>query len=232
MFRFRTSKPAAGAAPAFVVAGALVAATALTACGGPVKFGTAATVGDDRITTAQLDGTVSQWRKEFDRDRQAALVQQVAQQRGQQIPFDPESPHRSALFQLISLKIWEETAKEQGVSITQGQIDSLLGGLGGPSGVSASVLASDIPVRYTTNIARVVLIQEDLLRKFGLAPGGQGQLDPGVQQRALAQREAAYQAAAGRLHITVNPRFGSFDPERVILNPVTYRLSRPESGTG
>ena len=212
--------------------GALLAGVAVSACG-PVKMGTAATVGDERITTTQLDSTVAQWRKEFAANRQAALVQQVAEQRGQRLPFDPDSPHRSALYQLIGFKIWDEVAREQGVTVTQGQVDGLLGGLGGPSGVSAAVLASDIPVRHTNDVARVVLIQQTLLQRYGAAPNAQGQLDPAAQQRALQQRDAAYSAAAGRLDITVNPRFGGgFDARQVSLNPVSYRLSKTESGTG
>ncbi|HEU5161385.1 MAG TPA: SurA N-terminal domain-containing protein [Streptosporangiaceae bacterium] len=211
--------------------GALVAGAALSACG-QVKMGTAATVGDERITTAQLDRTVAEWRKEFDANRQAALVQQVAEQRGQRLPFDPDSPHRSALYQLMSFKIWDEVARERGIAVSQGQVDSLLGGLGGQSGVSAGVLASDIPLRYTPDIARTVLIQQELLRRYGAAPNAFGQVDPSVQQRALQQRDADYSAAARRLKITINPRFGGFDPQQVALDPVTYRLSRTESGTG
>lgn len=211
--------------------GALLAGFALSACG-PVKMGTAATIGDDRITTARLDSTVAQWRKEFDANHDANLVQQSAEQRGQRLPFDPDSPHRSALYQLIEFKVWDEVASEQGLTVTQGQIDGLLGGLGGPAGVSATVLASDVPVRYTNDFARVALIQQGLLRRLGAAPNAQGQLDPAVQQRVVRQVVAAYSAAAQRLDITVNPRFGGFDPRQVTLNPVAYRLSKTESGTG
>ena len=212
--------------------GALLAGVVLGACG-PVKMGTAATVGDERITTARLDSTVAKWREEFAANRQAALVQQAAEQQGQRLPFDPDSPHRSALYQLIGFKIWDEVAREQGITVTQGQIDGLLGGLGGPSGVSAAVLASDIPLRHTNDVARVVLIQQMLLQRYGAAPNAQGQLDLAAQQRALRQRDAVYSAAAGRLDITVNPRFGGgFDARQVSLNPVSYRLSKTESGTG
>jgi hypothetical protein len=231
VFRSRASVCVPRRVPVLAAAGALAAAAALTACG-PVKMGAAATVGDERITTAQLDSTVAQWHKEFDKNRQAALVQQVAEQRGQRLPFDPDSPHRSALYQLIGFKVWDEAAKEQGVTVSQGQIDRLLGGLGGQSGVSASVLAADIPVRYTTDIARIVLIQQELLQRYGAAPNAQGQLDPAAQQRALQQRDAVYSAAAQKLKITVSPRFGGFDARQVALNPVSYRLSKTESGTG
>jgi hypothetical protein len=217
--------------PVPVVAGALAAVTALTACG-PVKVGAAATVGDERITTARLDDTVAQWHKEFDRNSQAALVQQSAQQRGQNVPFDADSPHRSALYELISLRVWAEVAKEQGATVTQGQIDDLLRGAGGQSGVAPSVLAADIPLSYTNEVVRTALVQRQLLQRYGLVPNAQGQLDPGAQQRAINQLTAAYSAAAQRMKITINPRFGGFDSKQVAISPVAYRLSRTESGTG
>jgi hypothetical protein len=221
---FRTAVTAAVAA--------LLAGVALSACG-PVKMGTAATIGDERITTARLDSTVAQWHKEFDANHDAKVVQQVAEQRGQRIPYDPDSPHRSALYQLIGFRVWDEVAREQGLTVTQGQVDGLLGGVGGRSGVAATVLASGVPVRYTNDVARVVLVQQAMLQRYGAASNAQGQPpDQAAQQRALQQTGAAYSAAAGRLNITINPRFGDFDPRQVSLNPVSYRLSKTESGTG
>lgn len=225
------NRPLALRAAVPAVAGALAAAAALTACG-PVKMGAAATIGDERITTARLDDTVAQWRKEFDANRQAALVQQTEQQRGQQVPFDQDSPHRSALYQLVSFKVWDEVAEEQGVTVTQGEIDRLLDGLGGAAAVAPSVLAADVPLRYTTDFARTALLQRQLLQRYGLVPNAQGQLDPAAQERATRQLATAYSTAASRLKITISPRFGGFDPRTVSLSPVTYRLSRTESGTG
>lgn len=223
--RFRTTVPA--------VAGALAVAAALTACG-PVKMGAAATVGDDRVTTSQLDRTVAQWQDEFAKNPRAGLLQQQAQQQGQRVPYDPDSPHRSALYQLLDFKVWDEVARQQGVTVTQGDIDRLLGSLGGQSNVAASVLASDLPVRYTPDLARVAVVQRELLQRYGLTPNAQGQIDPGTQQRAARQLQAAYTAAASKLKITINPRFGAFDPQQLTepLRPVVYRLSKTESGTG
>lgn len=241
---FRTAVTAA--------AGALLASGALSACG-PVKMGTAATVGDERITTAQLDDTVAQWRKEFAANRQVARVQQAAEQQGQRLALDPDSPHRSALYQLIGFKVWDEVAKQQGITVPQGQVDGLLGRLGGASIVSVVVLAADIPERYANDVLRVILIRLALLQRYGAVPNAQGQLDPAVQRRALQQSDAAYSAAARRLDVAINPRFRGFDPGRAAPNPVEilvelsrggsgpapaalkpipYELSKTESGTG
>src|SRR5258708_8842852 len=58
------------------VVGALVVSTALTACGGPVKAGAAATFGCGRITTASLDQTAIDWKKQHDKNPAADQTRQ------------------------------------------------------------------------------------------------------------------------------------------------------------
>jgi hypothetical protein len=213
-------------------AGVIAAGVVLTACGDPVRMGAAATIDDRRITTAQLDGTVAQWQEEFARTPQAGLLQQQAQQANQRIPYDPDSPKRSALYQLIDFRIWEVVARQQGVTVTQGQIDAFLARLGGRTGVAPSVLANAVPLRHTDDLVRSSLTQQTLLLRYGAQPDPQGQIDPGVQQQALQRLGAAYFGATRQMKITINPRFGRFDPQRVALNPVAYGLSKTEPGTG
>lgn len=203
-----------------VAVGMLAAGVMLAGCGGPVQMGTAATIDDSRITTAQLDRTVAQWRQEFSRNPRAGLLQQQARQRNQSIPFDPDSPTRSALYQLIAFRVWTEVARRQGIAVTQGQIDDFLAGFGGSADVAASVLAIEVPLSHTTDLVRSVLIQRELLRRYGARPDAQDQAN------------LAYVAAARRLQISVNPRFGRYDPRQVTLTPVAYRLSKTESDAG
>lgn len=215
-----------------VLAATVAVTVALTACGGPVRMGAAATVDDRRITTSQLDSTVEQWQREFARNPRAGLLQQQAQQQNQRIPFDPDSPKRSALRQLIDYEIWDEVARQQGVTVTQGEIDRFLAGLGGSANVDAIVLAGDVPISHTNDLVRVELIRRALLQRNGVQPDAQGQVDQATLQRADQQVQAAYAAAAKQLKIDVNPRFGRFDVQNVTLSPVAYGLSKRESGTG
>src|SRR4051794_6809116 len=127
---FRTSLKAVVLASAIFVGGAL------TACQ-PVRPGAAATVGGQRITTSQLDSVVADWRKEFARNADAGQVQQQLQQQGQQIPFDPDSPVRSALYQLVEMRVWDEVARQKGVGVTQGQIDERIARGGGGRALTA-----------------------------------------------------------------------------------------------
>src|SRR5437588_11653075 len=88
----------------------LAAGTALTACG-PLKPGAAAVIGHDRITVAKLDSAVSQWKKELPAHPDAEQIVQSSQP-DQHVPFDPSSPRRSALYQLIAIRAWDQVARE------------------------------------------------------------------------------------------------------------------------
>lgn len=221
-------------------------AGALTACT-PVKIGTAATIGGERITTAELDDTVSDWKREFQADPQAGLIQQASQQRAQEIeqqtgqsapsiPFDLDSPRRSALYQLIEYRIWDRVAREEGITVTAGQIDTFIASNGGRRSIVSQVLARDVPERNTADVLRAELIQREFYRRAGVnvdSPTPQ----PGAAEQARIQQarqrvDTLYAQAAKELKIKVNPRFGAYDPAQGTLAPVSSGLSKVESGTG
>lgn len=219
---FRIPLRAVVAATAAVLAG-----SALTACQ-PVRVGSAATIGDQRITTAQLDSIVADWREEFAGNPDAGQLQQQLQQQ-RQIPFDPDSPARSALYQLIGIHLWDEVARQNGITITRGQIDQDLA-RGGDRLVNAQLLAMDLPTRFKRDVARSGLIAAAIAQREGAGADLQN-LTP-QQQQALSDRFSTLSGNAARsLNIKVNPRYGSFDPARGTLLPVRFRLSTPGSGT-
>ncbi len=209
----------------------LAAGTALAACG-PVKTGAAAVIGHDRITVAKLDSAVTQWGKELPRHPQAQEIvaqAQSQQQSGQQIPFDPSSPQRSALYQLIEIRVWDELAREQHVSVAPGQVDSFVAAKGGQAGLDAYVLAQGLPTSYADDFARTLVIQQAMLQRYGLNPGQAA--DPQKQQQVIQRLLGDYAGAKRHLGISVNPRFGTFDDKTMALGPVCPRLSTPDSGT-
>lgn len=208
---------------------ALAAGTALAACG-PLKPGAAAVIGHDRITVANLDSAVSRWSKELPKypEAQQIVAQSQGQQTGQQIPFDPSSPRRSALYQLIEIRAWDEVAKEKGVSISPGQVDAFVASKGGRGGLNAYVLAEGLPTSYADDFARSLLIQQTMLQRYGVVPGQPA--DPSTQAK-VQQLLADYAGAKRHLGITVNPRFGTFDDKTMSLGAVCPHLSTPDSGT-
>jgi hypothetical protein len=193
----------------------LAAGTSLAACG-PVKPGAAAIVGHDRITVAKLDSAVSRWKKELPAHPDAEQIVQSSQP-GQHVPFDPSSPRRSALYQLIEIRAWDQVAREKHLSVAQGQVDAFVASKGGRGGLDAYVLAEGLPTSYDNAFARSLLIQQLLLQQYGINPGKQLLSD--------------YAGAKKHLGITVNPRFGTFDDKTMTLGPVCPRLSTPDSGT-
>ena len=213
-----------------VAVSVLAAGTALAACG-PVKPGAAAVIGNDRITVAKLDSAVTQWGRELPKypEAQQIVAQAQGQQSGQQIPFDPSSPQRSALYQLIEIRAWDELAREQHVSVAPGQVDAFVTSKGGRAGLDAYVLAQGLPTSYADDFARSLLIQQTMLQRYGIAPGQT--VDPQKQQQVLQRLLTDYAGAKRHLGITVNPRFGTFDDKTMALGPVCPRLSTPDSGT-
>lgn len=212
--------------PLKIAIAALAAGTALTACG-TVRTGAAAIVDGDRITTAKLDAAVTEWSKELPKYPMAQqIVQQSQSQQGQQIPFDPSSPQRSALYELLDFRAWNEVARRHHIAATPGQVDAFVASAGGWPAVDANVLAQGLPTSYGQDLARAVLIQRTLVQGYG---GSQtaGQPQPQVVNRILQD----YAQARHTLHIQVNPRFGSLD-RNLSLGPVCPRLSLPDSGTG
>jgi parvulin-like peptidyl-prolyl isomerase len=92
-----------------LIAAALTTGLVLTACGGPTKAGAAATVGDQRITNAELDSIVS--RASAHSDVKAKVDQ------------DKAGFRRDQLSQLITQIVLEKAAADKGIHITDGQID-------------------------------------------------------------------------------------------------------------
>jgi hypothetical protein len=204
----------------------LAAGTALTACG-PVKPGAAAVIGHDRITVAKLDSAVSRWKKELPAHPDAEQIVQSSQP-DQHVPFDPSSPRRSALYQLIEIRAWDQVAREKHLSVAQGQVDAFVASKGGRGGLDAYVLAEGLPTSYDDAFARSLLIQQVLLQQYGVTPG---QPVTPQQQAQVRQLLTDYGNAKKHLGITINPRLGTFDEKTQTLGPVCPHLSTPDSGT-
>jgi hypothetical protein len=204
----------------------LAAGTALTACG-PVKPGAAAVIGHDRISVAKLDSAVSRWKKELPAHPDAEQIVQSSQP-DQHVPFDPSSPRRSALYQLIEIRAWDQVAREKHLSVAQGQVDAFVASKGGRGGLDAYVLAEGLPTSYDDAFARSLLIQQVLLQQYGVTPG---QPVTPQQQAQVRQLLTDYGNAKKHLGITINPRLGTFDEKTQTLGPVCPHLSTPDSGT-
>nr|BFE33833.1 hypothetical protein GCM10010200_060840 [Actinomadura rugatobispora] len=211
------------------VAAAAVAAAALTGCGGgSLKVGSAALVDGDRITVSTLNEAVRDWQREFRADTTANRMRADPGSFGQGSAAEPlsETDLRRALDWMVRFRIADEVSRRQNVPVSEGRVDEVVNRLNQLGGAASRTRAEGLPARYTRDVARVVAVEDDLARRFG-ATG-----DPRSPQTAAAvqQLEGVLVETAGRMKITINPRFGSFDARRVVINPATTGLSAPESG--
>ena len=98
----------------------VLAAGALAGCGGSPKVGTAALVGDDRITTNELTRTVRDQEAQFKADPVAKNLLGNQQIRVPRFVPDDEYGVRGSLMMLINLRVVDEAAKQAGVDVTGG----------------------------------------------------------------------------------------------------------------
>ncbi|SEG46592.1 hypothetical protein SAMN04489712_105372 [Thermomonospora echinospora] len=207
-----------------------VAALALTACG-PVKMGSAVIIGDERITTASLDRTVQEWNEQFRASPEANMKRTGSATPGQQrLPMDAvsDSQMRDALTRIVRIRISDEVARQERIDVPADQIDQVIDQSGGPREAESTTLAMGLPGRYTRDLIRDQLIQLTLLRRHGFDGVEGSPAARQAQQRAIA----VYTDVVRRLGVKVNPRYGDFDTAQLMVAPVTYRLSRGETGTG
>lgn len=205
----------------------VLAAGALAGCGGSPKVGTAALVGDDRITVTTLSQTVRDWRTQFRADPAANELRANPANPAPQLAGDSESDLQGALTLLINFKVAREVAEQAGVEVTGGDVDGAVEALDHGGGAASITLASGLPRAHTRDLARLVATQAAVMRRFGADPNNR--LSPATQ-RAGQQWNELFQRTAAGMHIKVNPRYGHYDPAKFEVGPIVYRLSSPDSG--
>jgi hypothetical protein len=175
------------------VALAVSAVAALSACSSTAHPGAAALVGDQRITVSTLQAHVNAYRAAAAKDANAQ--EQVG------VPGQ-------TLWLLVSDQVVDQALAEQGKSVTEGQVQQVEAG-------------------FLQQAGSVQALQQALVEKLFLAPSdldayahlavGQGMLlqqagvDPSSSTAAAALAKIMQKASA-ELGVTVNPRYGSWDP--------------------
>ncbi|WP_067455944.1 hypothetical protein [Actinomadura macra] len=211
-----------------VAVAALVAAGALAGCsGGTAKAGTAAVVGDDRITVTSLSQTVRDWREQFKDDPMANRMRAGSVDPAEGMGEDSgESDLRDALTLLVNFHVAAKMAASEGVAVPDGRTDEAVDLLNQKGGAESITLASGLPRDKTRDLARFLATQRLVMQRLG-ADG-----NPQSLQTAVAGKRwnDLFRSTADGLHIEVNPRYGTFDPVKGNVGPVLYRLSTPESG--
>jgi SurA N-terminal domain len=190
------------------IAAVMAAAILLLAACGNADPGTAATVGDTRISEQALGDQV-----------QAILTAQ-----GQPVTTADEALTSQTLGRMITLEVVDRLAKKEGISVTQGQIDEQMAAAVAQTGDMAAlekvyaeqgIAPSQIESFVTLNIQAQQL-------GISLLPEGS------AEQQGQAVFDAAV-ALSEELDTTVSPRFGVWDASRLGLGPAPDDLSTPPS---
>jgi hypothetical protein len=201
----------------FVIAAAAAATCALSACG-PVKMGSAAITGGQRLTVTTLSGQVT----DLDNAIQAG--------RGKiQLQFPQSQAPQAVLGWLLRFRIRDELAARNHVAVTAGESQRALAGLArqtgrtGPAFVQLAV-ANGIAPDMLPELGRYEAIQNDMFIRLngGTLPRSQARVQ--VLSVQFNHRECV---AAKSLNIQVNPQYGQLDYATYSVIPAPSTLSAP-----
>lgn len=168
--------------------------------------GAAAIVGEQRISERQLN----------------EQVEQVLTAQGRPADTASESLVATTLDRMITTSLVEQYAAEQGIEVTDGELDATVAmyaeASGGREALEQSLLGQDLAPDDIPEIIRVNI----LAQKIGIemAPNG----SPEEQSNAVFQAVTDFSEEVGT---TVSPRYGAWDPVGLAITGVPNDLSIP-----
>ena len=202
----------------------LGAGLVVTACSSsPVKLGSAAIVGNERITIATLDTEVtnlSQTVKLYPGTVQLSQAQQTQQ----------------TLTWLIRFKINDELARQAGITVSTAQAQKALDEIYSAAKANAQaqgirnvtldliLVANGIPPNLASEVGRYQAIDDKFAKQVNR---GQEPTSTAAQSATTAKLNMARCRAAKVLSVQVNPQFGRFDYSQVAVVPAPGIVARP-----
>ena len=208
-----------------VSAVALGVGLVVTACS-PVKAGSAAIVGNERITVATLDTEVTN-------------LSQAVEQYKSTVQLSQEQQTQQTLTWLIRFKVNEELARQAGITVTDAQADTALATIYAAAKASAEqqgipnpsldliLAANGIPPNLAHEVGRYQAINDEFAKQ---ANGGQEPTSTSAQTATSAKLTKAQCQAAKALNIQVNPQFGqlNYNQLSIVAAPGTvFRTAGP-----
>jgi SurA N-terminal domain len=193
---------------------------------GPVKLGSAAVVGDQRITIATLDTEV-------------ANLSQAVEQYPSTVMLSQAQQTQETLTWLVRFQINEELARQAGLTVSNAQAEAALAEIyaaakseaeaQGISNVSLNLImaANGIPPNLAPELGRYQAINDEFVKQ---ANGGTVPTTTSEQSVTTAKLQHAQCVAAKNLNIQINPQFGRLDYSQyqVVSAPGTvFRTAGP-----
>ncbi|GAA2370520.1 SurA N-terminal domain-containing protein [Nonomuraea africana] len=179
---------------------------AVTACSSPVQAGSAAVVGNERISASDLSTNVKQL--------ESALAKAQIPQSQLGLPVT-----QYALLQMVNVAQFRQLATKAGTKVTDGEIDQLIASQGGLAALEKQTLAQGVPPAYTREWLGTSIAINKMMQQYG------GGTDEAARQRG--QQKLIEEASA--IKVTYSPRYGTFDPQKGFVD--AGRFGKPASST-
>lgn len=193
---------------------AVGAALVVTGCS-PVKMGSAAITGDQRITIATLDTEVTN-------------LNQAAKQYPGTVQLSQQQATQQTLTWLVRFNINDELARQAGITVTTAQAQRALAQIYAEAKASAQaqgisnvtldliLVANGIPPNLASEVGRYQAIDNQFIRQ---ANGGTLPTTSAEQTATTAKLNQARCQAAKSLNIKVNPQFGRMNYTQYAVVP-------------
>ena len=196
------------------------ACVVLAACS-PVKVGSAAVVGNQRITQSALD-------------TQVADLQAAATPYGSEITLTAADMPAAVLSWLIRFQIGDQLAADAGITLTQTQIQAGIANINSQAASAASQESLSSPQAALVDVGISPQMLPDLgkyqAQEIAYAEkvnGGKLPTTAAEGNTVTAALNKAQCTAAKSLNIQVNPQFGRLDYSQFAVVPAPDTLSRP-----
>ena len=201
-----------------VTAVAIAAICGLAACG-PVRMGSAAIAGGQRISSTTLGNEVTNLTQAYQAHKSKIQLQ-----------FPPSEAPQEVLTWLLRFRIRDEVAVRNHVGVSKGQSQRALTAIaaqaqGGPAALRNLAVANGLPPDMLPDLGRYQAIENSLVDRLdgGVLPKSQTGL---ATLNAVLNRQECL--AAKSLNIQVNPRFGQMNYSQTdTVIPATTTLSAP-----
>ena len=170
----------------------------------PVKIGSAAIVGNERITIATLDTEVTN-------------LNQAAKRYPSVVQLSPTEEIQQTLAWLVRFQIFEQMARQAGISVSSAQAQTALQQIYASAKASAQqqgvsnvtldliLAANGIPPNQSGELGRYQAIETQFVEQVS---GGKIPTTSAAQAAATAKLEHAQCVAAKTLNPVINPQFG------------------------
>jgi len=213
-----------------VTAAAMVSGVGLVMTGcavTPLKMGSAAIVGSQRISVATLGS-------------QASNLSQAASKYPGVISLSPTQETQATLTWLIRYQINDEVARQAGITVTTAQAAAALASAyqsaaataeqQGVTNVSLGLIlaGSGVPPDTSAELGRYEAIANQYVK---MANGGKAPVSSSAQTAAEAKLASAECQAAKALNIAVNPQYGQLDYSQYEIVSVPNPVARAAGPT-